>query len=91
MGEITTILAALIPSVGAVVGVYVNLTKEVEKMKGRIFSLENDRDELKLLMKECIDGIHELKVLIARKGLLDGISGLGYRSSTLLTSPVQAI
>tara|TARA_R110002012_G_scaffold197522_2_gene366099 strand:+ start:23568 stop:23777 length:210 start_codon:yes stop_codon:yes gene_type:complete len=60
---------SLIPSLLAVVGVYVNLTKEVERLRGRVHNLESDRDEVKTLVKECIDGIHELKVLIAKKGI----------------------
>tara|TARA_R110000787_G_scaffold55416_2_gene127937 strand:+ start:12518 stop:12727 length:210 start_codon:yes stop_codon:yes gene_type:complete len=62
-------IVTLIPSLLAVVGVYVNLTREVERLRGRVKSLESDRDEIKELVKECIIGIHELKVLIARKGI----------------------
>tara|TARA_R110000803_G_scaffold28398_3_gene65704 strand:+ start:521 stop:730 length:210 start_codon:yes stop_codon:yes gene_type:complete len=62
-------LISLIPSLLAVVGVYVNLTRDVERLRGRVFSLESDRDEVKLLVKECIEGIHELKLLLAKKGL----------------------
>ncbi len=69
METILQTVVTLIPSLLAVVGVYVNLTREVERLRGRVFSLESDRDEVKLLVKECIDGIHELKVLIARKGI----------------------
>jgi len=63
------ILLSLIPSLSAVIGVYVNLTREVEKLKGRVYSLESDRDETKALLKECVEGINDLKVLIAKKGL----------------------
>lgn len=63
------ILLSLIPSLGAVIGVYVGLTREVERLKGRVYNLEADRTELKKLVKECIEGIQELKILIARKGI----------------------
>tara|TARA_R110000744_G_scaffold89113_1_gene173396 strand:+ start:132 stop:341 length:210 start_codon:yes stop_codon:yes gene_type:complete len=69
MDTITQTLISLIPSLLAVVGVYVNLTRDVERLRGRVFSLESDRDEVKLLVKECIEGIHELKLLLAKKGL----------------------
>jgi hypothetical protein len=69
MNEAIMIIASVLPSLGAVVGVYVSVTRDVEKLKGRVYSLESDRDEVKLLVKECIDGIHELKVLLAKKGL----------------------
>jgi len=69
MNEAIMIIASVLPSLGAVVGVYVSVTRDVEKLKGRVYSLESDRDEVKLLVKECIDGIHELKVLLAKKGI----------------------
>ena len=69
MDTIMQTLISLIPSLLAVVGVYVNLTREVERLRGRVFSLESDRDEVKLLVKECIGGIQDLKVLLAKKGI----------------------
>lgn len=63
------ILLTLIPSLGAAVGVYVNLTTEVTKVKSRVHALESDRDEIKVLVKECVDGINELKILLAKKGV----------------------
>ena len=69
MDTITQTLITLVPSLLAVVGVYVNLTRDVERLSGRVYNLESDRDELKLLVKECIEGIHELKLLLAKKGL----------------------
>ena len=69
METITQTLITLVPSLLAVVGVYVNLTREVERLSGRVYNLESDRDELKLLVKECIEGIQELKILLAKKGL----------------------
>ena len=69
MDTITQTLITLIPSLLAVVGVYVNLTRDVEKIRGRVYSLESDRDELKQLVKECIEGIQELKLLLAKKGI----------------------
>ena len=69
MDTITQTLITLIPSLLAVVSVYVNLTRDVEKIRGRVYSLESDRDELKQLVKECIEGIQELKILLAKKGI----------------------
>ena len=69
MNEAVMILASVLPSLGAIVGVYVSVTRDVERLKGRVYSLESDRDEVKLLVRECIVGIHELKVLLAKKGI----------------------
>jgi site-specific recombinase len=62
-------LYTLIPSMLTAVGVWVNLNSEVAKMKGRIYRLESDQGELKAMLKECVEGIHELKILLAKKGL----------------------
>ncbi len=63
------VLVNIIPSLFAVVGVWVSLNSEVAKLKGRVYRLENDQSELKGMLKECVEGIHELKVLLAKKGI----------------------
>ena len=63
------ILIALIPSLTAAVGVWVTLNSEVAKLKGRVYRLESDQSELKTMLKECVEGINELKILLAKKGI----------------------
>tara|TARA_R110002050_G_scaffold71590_2_gene153948 strand:+ start:426 stop:632 length:207 start_codon:yes stop_codon:yes gene_type:complete len=67
--EIETILATLLPSLLTIVGVYVKMNGEVVNLKARVKAMENDRKELKTLINTCIEGISELKILIARKGI----------------------
>lgn len=62
-------LYTLVPSLLTAIGVWVNLNSEVAKMKGRLYRLESDQGELKAMLKECVEGIHELKILLAKKGL----------------------
>ena len=66
--EVEVILTSLLPSIGAILGVWVKMSTEVAKLKGRVHVLERDRSEIKDLVKECVEGIQELKILIARKG-----------------------
>ena len=63
------VLYALVPSVMTAVGVWVNLNAEVAKLKGRVYRLESDQGELKTMLKECVEGIHELKILLAKRGM----------------------
>ena len=63
------LLSTLLPSLTAAVGVWVTLNQEVAKLKGRVYRLESDQSELKGMLKECVEGIHELKVLLAEKGM----------------------
>ena len=63
------IFISLIPSLMAAVGVWVSLNGEVAKLKGRVYRLESDQNELKTMRKECVEGINELKILLAKKGI----------------------
>lgn len=65
----TDALITLAPSVAAAIGVWVSLNSEVAKLKGRVYRLENDQSELKTMLKECVEGIHELKLLLAKRGM----------------------
>jgi len=65
----TELLITLIPSVLAALGVWVNLNSDIAKLKGRVYRLESDHTELKQMLKECVEGIHELKILLAKKGI----------------------
>ena len=62
-------ILSIAPSLIAAVGVWVSLNSEVAKLKGRVYRLENDQSELKAMLKECVEGIHELKLLLAKKGM----------------------
>lgn len=65
----TDMAITLVPSLLAVVGVWVSMNSELAKLKGRVYRLENDQSELKMMLKECVEGIQELKILLAKKGL----------------------
>ncbi len=65
----TDTLVTLVPSILTAIGVWVSLNSEVAKLKGRVFRLESDHHELKAMLKECVEGIHELKILLAKKGI----------------------
>jgi hypothetical protein len=65
----TEALVTLVPSILTAIGVWVSLNSEVAKLKGRVFRLESDHHELKAMLKECVEGIHELKLLLAKKGI----------------------
>ncbi len=61
-------LITLVPTLVAIIGVWVNFNAEVAKLKGRVYRLESDQNELKGMLKECVEGIQELKILLAKKG-----------------------
>jgi hypothetical protein len=60
-------IGSLLPSILAAIGVWVQLNSEVAKIKGRVYHLEADRDELKDLMRELRTAIEDVRVIIAGK------------------------
>lgn len=66
MISIETILT-IIPSLLAIIAVWVNLNRDIEKLKGRVIRVENDKDELKQMMKEVIESVHKIELLLAKR------------------------
>ena len=63
----TEITFLLLPSASAIVAVWVNLNREIEKLKGRIIRVESDKDELKEMMKEVVKAVHKIELMLAEK------------------------
>ena len=61
------IILMILPSAVAIVGVWVNLNREIEKLKGRIIRVESDKDELKQMMKEVMESVHKIEIMLAKK------------------------
>ena len=63
----TEIIPLLLPSAITIVAVWVNLNREIEKLKGRIIRVESDKDELKDMMKEVVKAVHKIELMLAEK------------------------
>ena len=63
----TEIILMILPSAIARVGVWVNLNREIEKLKGRIIRVESDKDELKDMMKEVVKAVHKIELMLAER------------------------
>lgn len=63
----TEIVLTLIPSAITIVAVWVNLNREIEKLKGRIIRVESDKDELKQMMKEVVQAVHKIELMLAER------------------------
>ena len=63
----TEIVLTLIPSAVTIVAVWVNLNRELEKLKGRIIRVESDKDELKQMMKEVVKAVHKIELMLAER------------------------
>ncbi len=66
MISIETIMTIL-PSLLGIIVVWVNLNRDIEKLKGRVIRVESDKDELKQMMKEVIESVHKIELLLAKR------------------------
>jgi len=63
----TEIILTILPSLLSIVAVWVNLNREIEKLKGRIIRVESDKDELKDMMKEVVKAVHKIELMLAER------------------------
>jgi len=63
----TEIITTILPSLLGIIAVWVNLNREIEKLKGRIIRVESDKDELKQMMKEVVAAVHKIELMLAEK------------------------
>ena len=63
----TEIVLMILPSAITIVAVWVNLNREIEKLKGRIIRVESDKDELKDMMKEVVKAVHKIELMLAER------------------------
>ena len=52
---------------GGLVGIYIKFTNEISKIKNRLYTLEQSKDEVKEMLKDLQEDISEIKLLLARK------------------------
>jgi len=60
------ILAAFLPVVVALVGVWVNLNSTVARLKGRVVQLELENNDFKKVAKELLESVHRLEIMITK-------------------------
>ena len=58
-------LAALLPSLLVMVGVWVNLNGEIVKVKSRLKHLEMDREETKNFIREVREALEHIRIMLA--------------------------
>jgi hypothetical protein len=65
--EMTTeVILSLIPVIAGIVGVWVNLNATVARLKGRVVQLELHQDEFKRDMKELLEAVHKIELMLAK-------------------------
>jgi len=57
---------ALLPIIAGIVGVWVNLNSTVARLKSRVIQLELHQDELKRDIKELLQAVHNIEIMLAK-------------------------
>ena len=52
-----------------ILGTWIRMTNDVTKIKGRLYSPEKQEGEVKTLLKELCEGMQDIKLLLAEKGI----------------------
>jgi|LauGreDrversion4_2_1035121.scaffolds.fasta_scaffold261084_3 hypothetical protein len=59
-------LYSLFAALGAVIGVYVKMSNEVARLKGRVIQLELNDSETRRQLKEIVESIHKIELTLAQ-------------------------
>lgn len=65
----TEIIGIAITSFGAIIGTWVKMTNEVTRITSRLHVLEKNEGDVKKILRELVDSVNELKLLLAEKGI----------------------
>lgn len=60
-------LYEIILMAGSVIGLYVKMNVEINKMKSRIYVVEQSNNEVTQMLKKLHEDLNEIKLLLARK------------------------
>lgn len=63
------IIAVAATAFTGILGTWIKMTNDVTKIKARIYSLEKQEGEVKSLLKELCEGMQDIKLLLAEKGI----------------------
>ena len=62
-------IAMILGSGGGILATWVKMTNDVTKIKARLFSLEKQETQVQKTLETLLDGVNEIKILLAKKGI----------------------
>jgi len=63
------LVAIAIGLLSGLIGTWIKMTNEVTKIKSRLFSLEKQETKVQQTLDVLVEGINEIKLLLAKKGI----------------------
>jgi len=62
-------VAIAVGLLSGLIGTWIKMTNEVTKIKSRLFSLEKQETKVQQTLDVLVEGINEIKLLLAKKGI----------------------
>lgn len=63
------LISVAVGAIGGILGTYVKMNTEITKIKGRLISLERQETKVLETLNTLIEGVNEIKLLLAKKGI----------------------
>lgn len=63
------LISVAVGAIGGILGTWVKMNTEITKIKGRLISLERQETKVLETLNALIDGVNEIKLLLAKKGI----------------------
>jgi hypothetical protein len=52
-----------------IIGTYIKMQNEIVKVKSRVYSLEKQETKVQATLDVLVEGVNEIKILLAKKGI----------------------
>jgi NhaP-type Na+/H+ or K+/H+ antiporter len=62
-------IAMVLGSASGILATWVKMTNDVTKIKARLFSLEKQETQVQKTLDTLLEGVNEIKLLLAKKGI----------------------
>lgn len=62
-------IAMVLGSGGGILATWVKMTNDVTKIKARLYSLEKQETQVQKTLDVLLEGVNEIKLLLAKKGI----------------------
>jgi hypothetical protein len=63
------LISVAVGAISGILGTWVKMNTEITKIKGRLISLERQETKVLETLNALIDGVNEIKLLLAKKGI----------------------
>ena len=65
----TELIATMLGAGGGLVATWVKMTNDMTHVKARLYSLEKQETKVQVSLDNLLDGVNEIKLLLAKKGI----------------------